>query len=111
VFWVLKLTRRKRVGSANLHRRQAIGNSDERVKHYYLCRKCFVLVALEGSLAATMRSWHLHCAALIVHHAAAGAILSTHLCVSPHAGHDWRNTRNEQQCYRSELAKQVHRQN
>jgi hypothetical protein len=110
VFWILKPTRKERVRSAKIHRCQAICNSDEWVKHNHICRERFALVALEGRLAANVRSWHLHCAALIFHHAAAGALLSAHLCVSPHACHYRRKVSNEQQCYHSELAKQVHPQ-
>jgi hypothetical protein len=46
--------------------------------------------ARRSLLAAAMRRRHLHLTALVLHRAAAGALLSAHLRVRNHAGHCWR---------------------
>ena len=47
-------------------------------------------VSYDGMLAAGMRSWHHGRLAVVCHLLAAALLLSCHLPVRHHAGHDWR---------------------
>jgi len=59
-----------------------------RVEGHCLRVQCIVVNARRSLLAAAMRRY-LHLTALVLHHAAAGALLSTHLRIRNHAGHCW----------------------
>ena len=60
-----------------------------RVEGNCLCIQGVVVNARLSLLAAAMRRRHPHLPALILHHAAAGALLSAHLRIRNHAGHCW----------------------
>ncbi len=61
----------------------------DRVERHCLCIQGIVVNARRSLLAAAMRRRHLHLTALVLHHAAAGALLSAHLRIRNHAGHCW----------------------
>jgi hypothetical protein len=60
-----------------------------RVEGDCLCIQGIVVNARRSPLAATMRRPHLHLPALVLHHAATGALLSAHLRTRKHASHCW----------------------
>ncbi len=73
---------------------QFIGSQPDRrycdwVERHRLCIQGIVVNARRSLLAATMRRRHLHLPTLVLHHAAAGALLSAHLRIGNHAGHCW----------------------
>jgi hypothetical protein len=82
--------------SENRGRRQQLISSQpdrrdcNRVEGHCLCIQGVVVNARRSLLAAAMRRRHLHLTALVLHRAAAGALLSSHLRVRNHAGHCWR---------------------
>jgi hypothetical protein len=55
-----------------------------------------------------MRRWHSHLPALMLHHAAAGTLLSAHFRIGNHAGHFWSQARYQQQDKHTELAENTH---
>ena len=57
-----------------------------RVESHCLCIQGHYRERSAG-FAAAMRRRHLHLTALVLHHAAAGALLSAHLRIRNHAGH------------------------
>jgi len=58
-----------------------------RVKRHSLRIQGIVVNARRSLLAATMRRWHLHLPALVLHHAATGTLFGVHLHIGDHAGH------------------------
>jgi len=60
-----------------------------RMEGHGLCIQGIVVNARRSLLAAAMRRRHLQLTALVLHHAAAGALLSAHLRIRNHAGHCW----------------------
>ena len=67
-----------------------------------------VVNARRSLLAAAMRRRHPHLPALILHHAAAGALLSAHLRIGNHAGHCRCQACRQQQDQDTELAQDTH---
>ena len=67
-----------------------------------------VMDAKRSLMAAAMRGWHLHLAALIPHRAAAGLLFGIHFRAGNHAGHRRSQARHQQQNQHTELAKKTH---
>ncbi len=59
-------------------------------------------------LTATMRSVHIHLSAIALHHAAAGAFLSSHLRIGSHTGQRRSHRDEQQQGKHTELAETLH---
>lgn len=58
------------------------------MERYCLRVQSIVVDARRSLLAAAMRRWHVvHLPALVLHHAAAGALFGIHFRVGNHAGH------------------------
>jgi hypothetical protein len=79
-----------------------------RMERYWLGVQRVIVDARRSLLAATMRRRHLHLPALVLHHAAAGALLSAHLRTRNHAGHCWSQAGYQQQDQHTELAENTH---
>jgi hypothetical protein len=78
-----------------------------RLKHYCLCIQR-VIVNARRCMAAAMRRWHLHLAALVLHYPAAGAFFGIHLRIRNHASHCGRQAQHQQEQH-TELAEHMHR--
>jgi len=71
-----------------LERGQPYNRGDGRMEHYCLRVQRVVVNTRWSLLTATMRRWHVvHLSALVLHHAAAGALFGIHFRVRNHAGH------------------------
>jgi hypothetical protein len=68
---------------------QPDNGSYSRVERHCPCVQRVIVDARRSLLAATMRRRHLHLAALVLHHAAAGTLLAAHFRIGNHAGHRW----------------------
>ncbi len=55
-----------------------------------------------------MGSRHIHLSAVALHHAAAGAFLSCHLCIGSHTGHRRSQRDHQQQGKHTDLAETRH---
>ena len=82
-----------------------------RVQSYGLRVQRVIVNARWSFLAAAMRRRHPHLPALILHHAAAGALLSAHLRIGNHAGHCRCQACRQQQDQDTELAQNTHSSN
>jgi len=80
----------------------------DRVEGHCLCIQGVVVNARRSLLAAAMRRRHSHLPALMLHHAAAGTLLSAHLRIRNHAGHCWSQAGHQQQDKHTELAENTH---
>ena len=78
------------------------------VRSRCFCRQSAIGNVRRSLVAATMRSGHVHLTALVLHHAAAGALLGGQLRAGEHTGHCRCQACRQQQDQYPELAQYSH---
>lgn len=79
-----------------------------RMRRRWPCRQRIIESARGSLLAAATRFGHLHLSALVIHHAAAGALFGGHPRGGDHTGHRRRQRGRQQQDQYSEFAQRSH---